>query len=55
MKCAIAKDRFGSRLCENSDAETICAIIEPGRGLRQIIIAVKANFRTQYFVSASKN
>ncbi len=48
-------DSFGSRLFENSDAETFRAVIESGGWLRRFVIAVKANFRTQYFVSVSKN
>ncbi len=46
---------FGSRLCKNAVAESFCAIIESGAWLRRFIIAAKAEFTTQYFVSASKN
>ena len=45
---------FGSRLCENADAESFCATIESGAWLRRIIVAAKAKFTTQYFVSVSK-
>ena len=47
--------RCGSRLCKNSDAETSRATIESGRWRGRFIIAAKAEFTTQYFVSVSKN
>ncbi len=46
---------FGSRLCKNAVADAFCAIIESGAWLRRFIIAAKAEFTTQYFVSVSKN
>ena len=47
--------RCGSRPCENSDIETFRATIESGRQRGRIIIAAKANFLIQYFVSVAKN
>ncbi len=47
--------RYGSRLCKNADTETNCATIESGRWRGRFIIAAKAEFATQYFVSVSKN
>ena len=44
----------GSRLCKNSGAETFRATIESGAWLRRIIIATKAKFLIQYFVSVSR-
>ncbi len=46
--------RCGSRLYENADAETFRAKIESGTWLRWIIVAAKANFLIQYFVSVTK-
>ena len=46
--------RLGSRLCKNSDIETFRATIESGRQHGRIIVAAKANFMIQYFVSVSK-
>jgi hypothetical protein len=46
---------LGSRLCENSGAETFRAIIESGRQRGRIIIAAEADYMTKYFVSVSKN
>ncbi len=46
--------RCGSRLCENADAETFRAITESRSWRGQFIIAAKAEFTTQYFVSVSK-
>ncbi len=47
--------RCGSRLCENAGAETFRAIIESRRWRGRFIIAAKAGFTNQYFVSVSKN
>ena len=44
----------GSRRCENADTETKCTTIESGRQCGRIIVAAKANFMIQYFVSVSK-
>ncbi len=54
MKRAIANGCFGSRLCENADTETNRATIESGKKRGRIIVAAKANFMIQYFVSVSK-
>ncbi len=42
---------FGSRLCKNADTETNCATIESMRCRGRIIVAAKANFLIQCFVS----
>ena len=47
--------RFGSRLCQNSGAETFRVIIESRRWRGQFIIAAEANFMNQYFVSVAKS
>ena len=49
------KVRSGSRLCKNADAETFRATIESGKQRGRIIVAAKAKFMTQCFVSVSKN
>ncbi len=41
-------------MCENADAETFCATIESGRQRGRIIVAAKASFVIQYFVSVSR-
>ncbi len=41
-------------MCENADAESFCAIIESKRSRGRFIIAAKAIFTTQYFVSVSR-
>ncbi len=46
--------RCGSRLCKNADTETDCATIESRRCRGRIIVAAKANFLIQYFVSVSR-
>ncbi len=46
--------RCGSRLCKNADAETFGATIESGRQRGRIIVAAKASFLIQYFVSVSR-
>ncbi len=47
--------RCGSRLCKNADIEIDCATIESGRHPGRSIVAAKANFLNQYFVSVSKD
>ncbi len=46
---------YGSRLCENADAEIFRALIESRRWRGRFIIAAKAEFTAQYFVLVSKN
>ncbi len=46
--------RCGSRLCKNADVETFRATIESGRQRGRIIVAAKASFLIQYFVSVSR-
>ena len=52
--CGSANVAYGSRLCENSGAGTIRAIIESGTELGRIIIAAKTTFLNQYFVSVAR-
>ncbi len=47
-------DRFGSRLCENAEAEAFHAMIEPRRNPRGIIVTVKALVTNQCFVWAAQ-
>ncbi len=46
--------RCGSWLCKNADTETDCATIESRRCRGRIIVAAKANFLIQCFVSVCR-
>ncbi len=45
---------FGSWLCKNADTETDCATMESRRCRGRIIVAAKANFLIQCFVSVCR-